>query len=509
MQRIILLLSALIVLMVWSSCRKDFEYTPNPGNLEFSKDTVFLDTVFSNISSSTYTLKVYNPNRDAIEIPTIRLKQGQNSFYRLNVDGVAGKEFTNIPILAQDSLYIFIETTVELSNGLENEFLYTDAIAFEGGMTTQEVQLVTLVKDAVFLYPATLADGTKETLDLEMGLNGAPIQVEGFYLKDDQLHFNKDKPYVVYGYAVVPENKTLLIDAGSRIHFHKDSGIYIENGASLQINGSQSLDQELLENEVILEGDRLEPEYSEIPAQWGTIWIAEGSMDNTITYATLKNATVALMVVGDGMLQTPTLTLRNTKLHNSSSTNLWAKGAYVIAENTVLGGAGRNALRCELGGRYEFTHCTIANYWSHGQRTGTALYLGNYTATDSGDLVSAQFNNCIIDGSALIEISLQHNESNAFNFTFDHSLIKFTDSAGQFSDDILYDFTDITKYNNVYLNQNADFKDVIRNKFWIGEASSARDKALLENALKVPFDILGTSRTDNPDIGAYEYTPDN
>jgi hypothetical protein len=392
---------------------------------------------------------------------------------------------------------------------LENEFLYTDTIAFEGGMTTQEVQLVTLVKDAVFLYPKTLANGTKETLGLEMGLNGAPVQVEGFNLQEDELHFSKDKPYVIYGYAVVPENETLLIDAGSRIHFHKDSGIYIEKGASLQINGSLSLDQELLENEVILEGDRLEPEYSEIPAQWGAIWIAEGSIDNNIAYATLKNATVALMVVGDGLLQSPTLTLQNTKMHNSSSANLWAVNAYVIAENTILGGAGRNALRCELGGRYEFTHCTIANYWSHGQRSGTALYLGNYNTSDSGDLASALFNNCIIDGNALLEILLQHNESNAFNFTFDHSLIKFTDSAGQFSNDPLYDFADISKYNEVYLNQNAGFKDVIRNIFWIGEASLAKDKALLDNALKVPFDILGTSRTDNPDIGAYEYTPEN
>ena len=182
MHRITILLSAVIVLMVWSSCRKDFAYTPNPGNLEFSKDTVYLDTVFSKISSSTYSLKVFNPNRDAIEIPTIRLKQGQNSYYRLNVDGVAGKEFANIPILAQDSLYIFIETTVDLSNGLKNEFLYTDAIAFEGKMTTQEVQLVTLVKDAVFHYPKTLADGTKETLSLYMGFNNFDFQKRtGFF----------------------------------------------------------------------------------------------------------------------------------------------------------------------------------------------------------------------------------------------------------------------------------------------------------------------------------------
>lgn len=505
MQRIFLLLSALVILMAWTSCRKNFEYAPNPGNLEFSKDTIYLDTVFSRIASSTYTLKVYNPNRDAIEIPNIRLKQGQNSQYRLNVDGLAGKEFTNIPILAEDSLYIFIETTYDLSNTNVNEFLYTDAITFDGEISPQEVQLVTLVKDAVFLYPKTLTDGTKETLSLEMGFNGVPIEVEGFYLKEDALNFNNEKPYVIYGYAVVPENQTLQVDAGSRVHFHKDSGIYIEEGASLNINGSLSLDQVLSENEVIFEGDRLETEYSDIPGQWGAIWMAKGSLTNSIEHLTLKNATVGLMVVGDGLLQSPTLTIRNTQIHNSSNTNLWSMNAYIIAENTILGSAGRNSLQCNLGGNYEFTHCTFANFWAKGPRMGTTIHLDNYNATASGDLISAQFKNCIIDGNSPLEISFIQNETNTFSFNFDHSLIKFKDTSGQFSGNPLYDFSDKMLYNEVYLNQATDFKDVRRDIFWIGEASSAVDKANLEYALDVPIDILGTYRTDNPDIGAHEF----
>ena len=100
------------ILIFWSSCRKDFEYAPSNGHLSFSKDTVYLDTVFSNIGSSTYTLKVYNDTRDDIIIPTITLKNGVESFYRLNVDGVAGKEFENIPLYAEDSLFILVENTI-------------------------------------------------------------------------------------------------------------------------------------------------------------------------------------------------------------------------------------------------------------------------------------------------------------------------------------------------------------------------------------------------------------
>ena len=48
------------VLVSFSACRSDFNFEPSVGDLAFSKDTVYLDTVFKNIGSSTYTLKVYN-----------------------------------------------------------------------------------------------------------------------------------------------------------------------------------------------------------------------------------------------------------------------------------------------------------------------------------------------------------------------------------------------------------------------------------------------------------------
>ena len=99
--------------LLWSSCRNDFDSVPSTGNLEFSRDTVYLDTVFSNIGSSTYTLKVYNLSNDDINIPSVRLGQGENSNYRLNVDGIPGKVFDNVRIFAKDSIFIFIETTVD------------------------------------------------------------------------------------------------------------------------------------------------------------------------------------------------------------------------------------------------------------------------------------------------------------------------------------------------------------------------------------------------------------
>src|SRR5690554_6204748 len=158
------------LLVLWSSCRNDFETVPSTGKLEFSKDTVYLDTVFSNIGSSTYTLKVYNRSKEDIHIPVVKLGEGENSHYRLNVDGILGKVFHDVEILAKDSIFIFIETTLDINNFPGNlNFLYTDVIEFDSGTNLQTVDLVTLVQDAVFLYPDKYEDGTYETLVIGEG----------------------------------------------------------------------------------------------------------------------------------------------------------------------------------------------------------------------------------------------------------------------------------------------------------------------------------------------------
>ena len=312
------LLSTVVCIAVLASCRKDFDFTVSSGNLLFSEDTVFLDTIFANIGSSTYTLKVFNQENVDVVIPRIALSRGMESSYRLNVDGLAGKVFSDIPLLARDSLFIFIETTVATELLPETEFLYTDAIEFETPNRTRSVPLVTLVKDAIFLFPQETSDGMTETLVLDgVGENGS-LEINGFELEDSELEFTNTKPYVIYGYAAVPEGKTLSIAAGARVHFHNNSGIVVNAGGTLQINGTLSQDQERLENEVIFEGDRLEPEFSDVPGQWGTIWLRSGSTGNQINHLTLKNAAIGLLVDGPtSNTAPPTLMLTNSQVFNS------------------------------------------------------------------------------------------------------------------------------------------------------------------------------------------------
>lgn len=502
-------LALLTIVVLWSSCRKDFDSDPSTGNLSFSVDTLFLDTIFTNISSSTYSFKVYNRTDEDFTIPSIRLERGENSNYRLNVDGIPGKSFNDIQVLANDSIFVFVETTTDILDQTNDlEFLYTDKVLFDPNGVQQDVDLVTLVKDAVFLFPSIDAM-TGEPMILPLGEDddGNTVGVEGFFLDDDDLTFTNEKPYVIYGYAAIPSDKTLTIEAGARIHFHENSGIIAANQSTLIVNGELSTDPELMENEVIFQGDRLEPSFSDVPGQWGTIWLTAGSTGHIINHATIKNGIVGIIIAdsNDGT-EDPTLTISNTQIYNCSNVGILAQTAHIKGENLVINNAGETAISCLLGGRYNFNHCTFTNFWNNSFRNLPAVQISNFVIVEdtavASDLVEANFDNCIIDGSENIEFSLNQIEGVAFNYRFRNCLMKFNDFNNQFEDNPLYDFSITSAYSNVTFNEDPDFKNPRENELNIGENSAANGKALIPTSGN---DILGTPRNNTaPDIGAYE-----
>ena len=514
MKRSLYITFSLIALVFWSSCRQDFIFAPSSGNLSFSKDTVYLDTIFSNIGSSTYTLKVYNTSDEDILIPSIKLSKGQESNYRMNVDGLIGngaligKEFENIELLARDSMYVFIETTIDIFPLVENEtqFLYTDVIVFENTSGVQNVELVTLVRDAVFIFPNRDSEGVVETLAFDTDGDGVDDEtsVKGRFLQDSELTFTNEKPYVVYGYAAVGDGKTLNINPGARIHFHEDSGLLITNNASLHVNGLPSLDLELLENEVVFEGDRLEPLYENVPGQWQTIWLFSGSTENVINYATIKNGTIG--VLSDGNQQDPTkLEINNSQVYNQSNFGILGRATSIIAENIVINNIGLSSFAGTVGGNYNVTHSTIANYWTSSFRQYPALLLNNFivdseNTVTTNPLVAANFTNCIIYGNDSPELFLENKNSEDFNFKFTNSLIYFDDPNGNFSSPE-HDFSDTTLYENVIFNNNPQFLDPFNNKLNIPFGSPAEGAGIFSGNLTK--DITNTTRNSPPDLGPY------
>ncbi|MGC1203307.1 MAG: hypothetical protein WA839_00310 [Flavobacteriaceae bacterium] len=500
-------------LIFWSSCRKDFEFSPSTGSLEFSKDTIYLDTVFSNIGSSTYNLKVYNRSDNDIVIPTVRLSLGEASNYRLNVDGLAGKQFENVELLAKDSLFIFVETTIDINSftNTDGRFLYTDKIEFDTNSNLQTVELVTLVQDAIFIYPNRDANKVIETLTLNVGGELIETELQGRELLPNELNFTNDKPYVIYGFAAVPNGEILTIDAGARIHFHSESGLIVNEGATLQVNGSFSNDQELLENEVIFEGDRLEPNFAETPGQWGTIWLFDGSLNNTINYATIKNATVGILCDGNPNDINDKLTITNSQIYNTSSFGILGRNTSIAGENVVINNAGQSSFAGTIGGKYNFTHSTIVNYWNNGFRQLPSVLLNNFVIDENdntiiADLTEANFNNCIIYGNDNPEIGLEEIEDDAvvFNFKFTNCLIRFQDNNNNFTGPN-YDLNDVSKYEGNIFNEDPNFLDTNSNKLVIGVESAAINKGLAAFATQVPFDLLNINRTATPDLGAYQH----
>ncbi len=489
----------LILCILIGSCRKDFKTIPSFGALKFSKDTVFLDTIFSTIGSATYNLKVYNTSANDITIPEIKLENGIGSNYRLNVDGIPGKDFENIEILAKDSIFIFIETTIDYAS-LTNP-LYTDRILFDNGNNQQDVDLVTLVQDAEFIYPGK--DPITMKID-SLTLDGSPTSIKGRFLEDKELNFTKEKPYVIYGYAAIGEGKTLNIAAGTKIYFHQNSGIIVDKNASIKANGS-------LEEKIIFEGDRLENIFKSTPAQWGTIWMRAGSFDNYINHTVIKNNIIGILVDSIGSNTSPTLRIKNSEIYNNSNYGIFARSANIEGENIVIGNNGQASLACTIGGTYSFTHATIGNYWNTSIRTLPAVIINNYvTYEDSNqgritvlrDLIKANFTNCVIEGNNNIEMVIDKIEGTIFNYKIQNTLFRFNDINNNYTNIPELDFNNRLHYQNNIQNGEPDFVSPSENNYNIGKESDAINKGIRTAVLK---DILNNTRNNSIDSGAYQF----
>ena len=505
-------------IILLNSCRKDFSVSLSTGDLSFSQDTIFFNRVFDDISSSTHQFTVKNNSDQDINIPSISLERGNASFYRLNVDGIAGKSFNDVTILAKDSIYLFAEVTIDFDQVTDLEFMYRDKILFDSGVNEQKVDLEAQVLDVNLIRPdrEQVEDGFEyEEIILGQNEEGEDVGIRGINLTENTTWLN-DKPFLVYNYVGVPSGITLTIEAGTRLHFHQNSGIIVQNGGKLIVNGTLSTTDEL-ENQVIFQGDRLENGFAEVAGQWGTIWLMDGSTNSEINYATVKNSTIGLLV--DSNNSTQTLTLNNSQIYNTSSFGLFTRNAKITAKNTVISNNGDSSFSVSLGGSYELTHCTIANYWNNSNRQNPTLVMNDYFETNTALYVAkldANLTNCIIYGNQNREFSLENkDESTPFNFQFKNCLIKFNDATNEFVDNPLYNFENNSYYLNNLFNDEPNFFSTAYNyedettlNLIIGDDSLANNQAdtSVLTDIVLQKDILGVDRIiGNSDIGAYQH----
>lgn len=473
----LLLLFLPLLASVLFSCRDD-GFDPDPSlELAFSADSLLFDTVFTTVGSATRSFRVYNHHSKRIRIASIALGGGQDSYFRVNVDGRSGSRLEDVEIGPNDSLFVFVEVTVDPVSQ-NTPLVIADSLVFNLNGNVQDVKLVAWGQDARFLYP-NYTD---------------PASGFSYHLIQENATWTSELPYVIYGLAVVAPNKTLTVEAGTQVHLHNNASLVFLGGASLKVNGEMELP-------VVFQGDRLESFYEEQPGQWGRIWLTATSKDHDINHAIIKNGSVGLHVDSIGSYTSPTLRIRNTIIKNMSLVGILAQGSNVEAQNTVVVNCGEQTLYLALGGKYDFRHCTIANYFNlpnTGLRQTPSVFLNNYYVDVDGvlqqrDFESVYFGNSIVYGSIQEELQFDLAPGSDLNFTFDHCLIRTQRDIFNPS------------YINVIRNQSPQFNDLMVQDYRLRDNSPAINAGKAEIALQIPFDILGQDRTQRPDVGAYQY----
>ncbi len=488
-------LALVLLSLALGACRRDENIVVANTELRFSADTVFLDTVFETIGSSTYELKVFNDSRESISIPRIRLAD-PTSPYRLNINGIASNNLQNVEILPEDSIYIFVEVNAGAVNNAP-EIVVEDQIIFELQSRNQEVQLVTLAKQAIFHFPNRF---------IVLGTGESSVVIPYSIITCDET-WDATLPHVVYGYAVVDSGCTLTINPGTDVHFHNNSGMWVFNEAELDIAQGATPGQG---DSVTFSSDRLEPFYEDVPGQWGGVlgglYIGQGAKAR-INNLVLKNAVNGLRA--DSAIYTDQLVIRNSYILNSSRTAFYAGYSSVDAQNLIVANQGLYGLYA-FGGNYEFRHCTFANFWNQSTRQESTVLLTNFLEFQDAngqvqriarDLEKAYFGNCVIDGNNNQELTLAQDANALFSFSFNDVMMKLDNDI----EDRGFNIND-PGFNSVYVNLVSDFKNRNENNYQLDSLSQLVDQGNTNDGFVVPTDVLGKIRNFNglPDLGAFE-----
>jgi len=454
------------------ACERDFSFRGDNRGLNFSTDTVMFDTVFTTIGSATHIIKVYNPYDDDLVIDAIELAGGDESCFRVNINGTSTTQLQDVRLRNKDSLFIFVEVTIDPA-GVDAPFVVNDSVVFYTRECTQSVKLQAYGQDVILLKKARLQSQTLQ----------------------------KGKPYLIYDYAIIDSLQKVTIDAGARLYFHKDASMVVLG--SLVTNGTT-------EEPVIFEGDRLEDFYKDKPGQWGFLQLLPGSTDNKLQNTIIRNGIIGVHADSIGNGADAPLIIENCKFEHISSIGLLAEQSTIIASNTLFADCGVHSVALTMGGSYEFYHCTIANYFNNfwGNRYNPALLLNNYYIDDKNKinilpLRKALFANCIVYGNKSPEVGFDFKTStdnavdDEINYLFDHALLKIGSDVNT---------NDTIHYKSVIINKDPSFVDVEKYNYRLDTLSAAKDAGSEIYGKLYPNDISDISRLDDkaPDLGIFE-----
>ena len=463
-----LIASMLLASAALSSCIED-GFTSSPSDQPaFSTDTVRMGTLFTLDASPTQRFIVYNRHDKGLNISRIAFSDDPGNNFRLNVDGMSGREFNNVEIRRQDSIFVFVETTLP-ENGRNMAVDLIAHIEFQTNGVSNKLPVKATGRDVT-----RLKGNTRYTTD---------------------THLTADKPYQVFDSLVVENGASLTIPAGTEMFFHDDARIVVHG--SLHVEGTA-------EKPVSVTGDRFGFVAAAIPyeimsGQWRGIEFTPTSSGNSISHATIRNSAEGLRL--DNVAQgsnSPALRIVNSQVRNTKGYILQAAHSNVEASGCEFTDASLGLVRL-VGGTHTFNHCTFANYYLFTALGGPAVQFGHINAdnadSDNAELpyLVADFSNSIIYGNGT---ELSHGDLDNTEIYLRNCMLKSAGSNDEhfinclWEKDPLY-LTDREAYHFDYRLQAGS------------PAIGAGDPALTNP--DTATDRFGTPRsTDAPTLGAYE-----
>jgi len=482
-------LSAIIL----GGCVDDDSFSMSVSNvLTFSTDTVSMDTVFSTVPTSTRTFWVYNRSGDGIRCSKVRLASGNQTGFRVNVDGeylsqASGYQVSDIEIRDKDSIRVFVELTSP-KNGKDGPRLLEDELIFllESG-AEQRVNLRAYTWDAALIKDLVVSrDTTIESTDI---------------------------PVVIYGGIKVDSFQTLRIAAGSTIYFHSDAGIDVYG---------RLITEGTAEKNVILRGDRTDKMFDYLPydmvsGQWRGIKFNSSSYDNRIDFTDIHGTFDGVVCDSSDINQTK-LNLYNSTIHNCQGYGLKSVNSMINVENTQISNTLNDCVAI-YGGDVTLRHCTLAQFYPFDSNRGVALRYANYMDDTPLPLKRMDCINTIVTGYGIDQIARADKDDGetAFNYRFVNSLLRTPkpeeDDAGNQEDKenrlVNVIFEDVEDPEAIAGDKHFRLVDIDRQRydFHLAQDSPAIDNA--DAAASLPDDRDGTQRDEKPDIGCFEFVKEN
>ncbi|MDE6396457.1 MAG: hypothetical protein K2K84_04225, partial [Muribaculaceae bacterium] len=351
------------LLFTVTSCIEDGVTTSPSDRLYFSTDTLDMGTVITEDVSTTHRFTVRNPHSKGIVISNISLSGENAGYFRLNVDGFSGREFNDVEIRANDSIYVLVSCTLP-ANDSDLPVNLLANIDFKSNGNTSTVVVSATGRDVVRLHGFTV---------------------------DADTGFSPLRPYQIFDSLVVAEGATLTLPAGTQLMFHDKARMIVRG--SLRAEGS-------VEAPVELRGDRTGNVITDITfdlmsRQWDGLAFTSTSRDNLLSHTIVRNTVYPTTV------DHTDLTIINSRLRNSGSTVLDVTGGTVTAVGSEFAEAADGVVYLD-GGNHTFNQCTFANYYLFSAIGGPAIGLNHINeVTDNGSgepYASVEISNSIIYG---------------------------------------------------------------------------------------------------------------